>query len=165
MSGKTADGGPATDLFGNPWEPPKDGRGRKRHKRIPQVAEMVAVLRAGGATQEEIARTVGISVPTLTANYWDELTDGPALARAQLVGKLYRQGMNGNVSAAKAALAQFERGDAKLASSKMQQRGPVAAQPAKLGKKEQRDEAAQGVVDDGGIYSPRRAPKLVVNNN
>lgn len=174
MAEKSAPPASEVDLFGDPWTPPKDPRGRKRHKRIPQLAEKIAVLRAQGASQEEIADAVGLSVPTLTKYYLRELDEGPALAKAVLVQALWAKAVEGgNVSAMKAMLAQFDKGDAVRADGRVRARGnhggggsapPVAAEP-KLGKKAERQAAAERVVVAGGLYAVPAAPKLVVRNS
>lgn len=175
MTAKSTPPAQEVDLFGDPWTPPKDPRGRKRHKRSPQLAEKIAVLRAQGATQEEIADAVGHSVPTLTKYYLRELDEGPALAKAVVIQALWRKAVEGgNVSAMKAMLAQFDKGDALLADGRVRARGgnggggssapPAAAEP-RLGKKAERQAAAERVVETGGRYATPAAPKLVVRNS
>ncbi len=173
MAEKSSPPTAGVDLFGDPWTPPKDPRGRKRHKRSSQLAEKIAVLRAQGATQEEIADAVGHSVPTLTKYYLRELEEGPALAKAVLVQALWSKAVDGgNVSAMKAMLAQFDKGDAVRADGRVRARGgnsgggstpPVTAEP-RLGKKAERQAAAERVVETGGRYATPAAPKLIVSN-
>jgi hypothetical protein len=57
--------GEATDLFGETPSPYRDPRGRPKMKLTNELRDRVAMLRASGMTQEEIADAVGCSVPTL----------------------------------------------------------------------------------------------------
>jgi hypothetical protein len=170
MAEKTPAGEGGVDLFGDPWTPPKDPRGRKRHNRLPQLAEKVAVLRATGATEEEIAPSIGVSVPTLRKYYLRELTEGPALALAQLDAVMYAKAKAGNVSAAKYVRDRFKDGDASLAGARAKARAfrpeaPAgAARAAKPGKKEERQAEAERVLDGSSRLAPANAPKLVVSN-
>jgi DNA-binding CsgD family transcriptional regulator len=93
------DSGELRDLFGDPWTPPRDPRGRKRHRRLAQVAEKVAVLRATGLTVEQIARRMGLSEPTLRKYYLRELDQGNDLARAVLDEAIWKKAMAGSVGA------------------------------------------------------------------
>lgn len=147
------------DLWGNPWEPPKDTRGRKRHKRIPQIAENIAVLRASGMTVEKIADRIGLSEPTLRKYYFRELDEGPALAQAVLNEAMWKKAMAGNVGAARYMREAFNKGEATAAEERFKER-PAAA-PAPLGKKAERQAAAERV---GGRFSTPPAPQLVVDN-
>ncbi|HEY3694076.1 hypothetical protein [Phenylobacterium sp.] len=131
--------GPAVDLLGDPWTPPRDPRGRKRHKRNPQVAEKVAVLRSTGSTVSDIASRLGISEPTLRQYYFRELQQGSVLARQVLTEALWKRALEGSAAAAKLVLQEMEKGDfiAPVAAA-----APTASDP-KLGKKEQAAVAAQ----------------------
>lgn len=171
MAEKTATGGPATDLLGDPWTPPRDPRGRKRHKRLPQIAEKVAHLRGTGATQETIAAAVGLSVPTLREYYLRELTDGPALAQAALDAVMWQKAMAGNVSAAKYVRDRLKDGDASLAGARARSRAmnPAAPegqeQPAtKLGKKAERQAQAEKVAANGRFATSKPPVRLAVVN-
>jgi hypothetical protein len=136
------DSSTAKDLFGDPWTPPRDPRGRKRHRPLPQVREIVASLNAAGASDEEIALQIGLSVPTLKKYYFRELQHGVSLARNQMLRKLYEKGIAGNVSAMKAYLAETAKGAA--SEFERQQKQPRAAA---VGKKQARQLAAAEVDD------------------
>ena len=138
------------DLFGDPWTPPRDPRGRKSHKPSPQGREIVASLIAADASEEEIALQLGLSLPTLRKYYFRELEHGVSLARNEMLRKLYEKGMAGNVAAMKAYLAATEKG---VAVRAMQ--APRPARTAPLGKKEQRQAEAAEV---DGLYAPGPAP-------
>ena len=141
-----------TDLFGDPWTPPRDPRGRKRHRPSPQGREIVAQLKAGGASEEEIALQLGLSAPTLKKYYFRELEHGVSLARNEVLRMLYAKAKGGNVTAMRAYLAETAKGQQleAMRGSRQQQR------PEKpLGKKEQRQHAANSI---GGIFAPGPAP-------
>jgi AraC-like DNA-binding protein len=153
---------PVTDLLGDPWSEPRDARGRKRHKRIPQVAEKVAVLRASGLTVEKIALRVGLSEPTLRKYYLRELEDGPAFAQAVLNEAMWAKALAGNVGAARYIREEFGKGDAKAADQRVADRADraVGIEPV-LGKKAERQAAAGRVT---GRFATPSAPQLVVDN-
>lgn len=146
------------DLLGDPWAEPRDARGRKRHKRIPQVAESVAVLRASGLTVEKIALRIGLSEPTLRKYYFRELEDGPTFAQAVLNEAMWAKALAGNVGAARYIREEFGKGEAKAADQRVSER--VEREPA-LGKKAERQAAAERV---GGRFATPAAPQLVVDN-
>ena len=154
MSEDSKAGGGAVDLFGDPWTPPRDPRGRKRHKVTPQGREIVAQLNAAGATDEEIALQLGLCAKTLRKYYFRELEHGVSLARNEVLRKLYDKAMTGNVAAMKEYLRQTEKGAAAAAMN-----GPRPSAPEKPekpeGKKAQRQAAAEQV---GGIYAPGAPP-------
>ena len=64
-----------------------------------QRAEVEAYA-AVGVPQEDIARLIGISKPTLYDRYRDELDLGKAKANAQVAKTLFREAVNGNMTAA-----------------------------------------------------------------
>lgn len=148
MSRKTSQ---LTDLFGDPWTPPRDPRGRKSHKRAKETAEKVAVLRASGHTVEDIALRMGLSEPTLRKYYFRELDHGRALAEAVLDEALWARAMDGNVSAMKELKAQFAKGRATAVSNPL--KTPTSE---RLGKKAERLAAAAQV---GGIFAQGEPPQ------
>lgn len=64
---------PDVDMFGHPVDPRHGCAGRPRHMPTAAQRTQVRALHADGRTQLEIARTIGITIPTLTLNYPDEL--------------------------------------------------------------------------------------------
>ena len=150
-----------TDLLGDPWLEPRDARGRKRHKRIAQIAEKVAVLRASGLTVDKIALRVGLSEPTLRKYYLRELEDGPAFAQAVLNEAMWAKAMAGNVGAARYIREEFGKGDAKAADQRLGERAERTERQPVLGKKAERQAAAGRV---GGRFATPAAPQLVVDN-
>lgn len=149
------------DLLGDPWSEPRDARGRKRHKRIAQVAEKVAVLRASGLTVEKIALRIGLSEPTLRKYYLRELEDGPAFAQAVLNEAMWAKALAGNVGAARYIREEFGKGDAKAADQRLTDRAERVQREPVLGKKAERQQAAERV---GGRFATPSAPQLVVDN-
>ena len=147
------------DLWGDPWTPPKSTRGRKRHKRLAQIAENVAVLRAIPLTVEEIAARVGLSEPTLRKYYFRELEEGPTLAKAVLTEAMWKKAKAGNVSAARYIREEFSKGDAKAAEARIKDRPAVREEP--LGKKEERLNAARQVA---GRFATPSGPRLAIDN-
>lgn len=106
------DGGVIDDMFGGDARPYQDRRGRPKLKRINELRDRVAVLAASGMVYEEIAAAIGCSMPTLTKYFFKELTSGKARKTADMVAKLYEQGIAGSVPAAKAFLQMALKADA-----------------------------------------------------
>lgn len=123
------------DLFGDPWTPPRDPRGRKSHRRMPQVAEKVAVLRAMGKTVEQIALRIGLSEPTLRKYYFRELEHGHALVESVLDEAIWGRAMAGVVGAQRLAKEMLAKGGAAVPVAKTPRPGTSKAEP--LGKKAQ----------------------------
>jgi hypothetical protein len=80
------------DLFGQPVEPRSSRGGRPRHLPTPTSRALVAELRAGGATQTEIADAIGITPPTLRLNYPVELGSTSTVWRRRAALNSTRQG-------------------------------------------------------------------------
>lgn len=139
-------------LFGGYAPPPRDARGRKRIAWSEQVAEKVAALAAREKTQEEIAEAVALSVKTLTRIYADELERGRDLIRQAVFETQLKQAVKGSTSAAKFVVAELDR----QALEEGVYRGRRERRSApKLGKKEERQLAAEGV---GGKFAPGQPP-------
>lgn len=130
------------DLFGDPWGEPRGRGGRKRHRRLPQVAEKIGVMRATGAKVEDVAAALGLSEPTLRKYYFRELSGGAQIARRVLVEAMWKKALAGNVSAAKFIRDEFPKGDAEafVNQSRPAQAAPLATP---TGKKEAAQLAAQ----------------------
>jgi hypothetical protein len=60
----------------------------------------VEAYAAVGVPQLDIARLIGISLPTLYDRYRDQLDLGKAKANAQVAKTLFREAVNGNMTAA-----------------------------------------------------------------
>lgn len=148
------------DLWGDPWTPEPDPRGRKRHRRLPQVAEQVAILRGAGLTVEQIASRLVLSEPTLRKYYFRELDGGAAMANAVLTEAMWKKAKEGNVSAARFIRETFGKGEALESDRRVRGREP---REVPIGKKEERQEAARRI---GGRFATPPAPlTLAVNND
>lgn len=134
---------PAVDLLGDPWSPPRDPRGRKRHRRSPQIAEKIALFRATGLTVEQIATRSGISEPTLRKYYFRELENAAALARSVLTEAMYDKAKAGVVGAARFLREEFERGEVAVPVAKQRPAAAASEATEKLGKKASADRDAQ----------------------
>ncbi len=141
-------------LFGGYVPPPRDPRGRPRIAWDSQAAETVAVLAADGATQERIAEAVGISVKTLTRIYADELSRAAEMIRQAVLAAQVKKALDGNTPAANFVTRELD----KRAAEAVAYRPTVSVAPKaeKLGKKEQRQQAAEQVM--AGIFAPGPPP-------
>lgn len=111
-----------------------------------------------GETHAVIARALGIDVRTLEKHFGEELENGHANRRRDLIEWMFEAAEKGNASIQK-HLDQI--GRAAGAAENVAGRA-TAPKPEKLGKKEEQQAAAGRV---GGKFAPPPAPKLVVNND
>lgn len=116
---------------------------------------MVEEMKFCGESDNTIARALRIDPDTLRKHFADELADGHAQRRREVIGLLFESARNGNVSAQKKL---EEMGRVAGAAARVKTRETSAP---KLGKKEEQQLAAQRV---GGKYAPPEPPKLVVDN-
>ncbi|MCV0381770.1 hypothetical protein [Nitratireductor sp.] len=153
------------DLFGNPLVTTEKKLGRPEHEPDEEKIIFVMVLLASGATNREVAKTLGLSVPTFRKHYLHLIKHRDLLLdrlQTKLRVSQIRQGLSGNASALNAALGMLERVKAESADRTVKARGTEPAKkPEKLGKKEQQKMAAQNV---GGKYATPVPPKLVIDN-
>lgn len=127
----------------------KRGRGRPRFKPTPAHRRTVEQMVACGESQDRIARAIGIATNTLVEHFSDELQHGLARRRSEVLELLFKSARKGNVSAQK-ALAGITglaaAADAVAAMGQPKERPARAAPPAKVGKKE----AAQAAAENAG---------------
>ena len=116
----------------------------------------VEKLVACGMSQDDIARALGITAPTLRKHFEEELAIGVAKKRGEVIELLFKQAKSGNVAAIK-KLEEMTR--AASADESVKGRTPTTPSP---GKKEQQQAAAERV---SGKFAPPSAPQLVVNND
>lgn len=135
--------------------------GRPPFKPTAAMRRQVEELRSCGMSEDSIARAIGISTPTLQKHFAEELLNGSAKKRAEVIRMLYRSAAKGNVSAQK-KLEEMTR-QAALAEAMMVPR-PTEAKAPKLGKKQQEAAAAEAAAAPGQKFAPPQPPKLVVNN-
>lgn len=147
-------------------EKPKSRKGRRKPGRPPYRAtieqrRIVEEMKFCGESENVIARALGIDVDTMRKHFAEELADGHAQRRKEVIGLLFQSARGGNVSAQK-KLEEMGRIAGAAEAVKAREGSPaVPAKPAKLGKKEERQAAAEGV---GGLYAVPQAPKLVIDN-
>jgi len=84
---------------GRPKATKKIARGKPEHKPTKAKRDTVAMHAMVGTPQEDIARVLGIDPKTLRKHYRDDLDLATASANADIGGALYRQAIDGNVSA------------------------------------------------------------------
>lgn len=129
--------------------------GRPAFKATAATRRKVEELVSCGMSQDDVARALGISRPTLAKHFEDELSNGTAKKRAEIIGMLYKAAKRGNVTAQR-KLEEMSR----VAGAAEAVKGRETKEP-EPGKKEQEKIAADQVT---GKFAPPAAPKLVVNN-
>jgi transcriptional regulator with XRE-family HTH domain len=100
----------AADLFGEAPSPYRDPRGRKKMRVTNDLRDRIAMLRASGMTQQEIADAIGCSVPTLVEFFSLELNEGKSAKRAEMLDTLWSAAKGGNVTAMRTWLALNDKG-------------------------------------------------------
>jgi transcriptional regulator with XRE-family HTH domain len=68
---------------------PAGKKPRESHKATPETRALVEMALAGGFTQEQVARELGISRRTLSTHYPDECAEGGARATLKVAQNLY----------------------------------------------------------------------------
>jgi hypothetical protein len=154
------------DLFGNPLLTADAKRGRPEHQPSEENIIFVMVLLGSGMTNAEVAKRMGLSVPTFRKHYLHLIKDRELMLdrlKTKLRVSQIKQGLAGNASALNAALATLDKVHSENAEAKFKGREkPKQEKTKKLGKKEERQLAAQQV---SGKFAPPSAPKLIVDNN
>lgn len=133
-----------------------DKRGRPSYRPSLADRQTVEELKFVGESDNVIARALGIDPDTLRKHFADELADGHAQRRKEVIGLLFKSAREGNVAAQKKLEEMGRTADAIEAV-----KGGEEPKRSKLGKKEEQQLAAKGV---GGKFAPPSAPKLVVHN-
>lgn len=132
------------DLLGDPIPANHGQVGRNEHAPNAETSNKIRVLLCSGMNLREIAREVGLSVPTLRKHYFQNGAVSKAAARkvalsdqrAKVLLRLDAAADGGNVTAMKAQLAILDSQIAKVAAGEEEDRrakGPGA--PAPKGKK------------------------------
>jgi len=130
-------------------------RGRPAYRPTLKERETVEQMKFCGESENTIARALGIDVGTLRKHFGEELENGHANRRREVIGYLFEAASSKNVAAIKKL---EEMGRVAAASEAVAGREKKA--PA-IGKKEERRIAAENV---GGKFATPQPPKLVVNN-
>ncbi|WP_421440428.1 LuxR C-terminal-related transcriptional regulator [Agrobacterium tumefaciens] len=153
------------DLFGNPLDDDDPRLGRPEHQPTEENIIFVMVLLAAGQTNKEVAAQLGLSVPTFRKHYLHLIKHRDRMLerlKTKLRVEQIKLGISGNASALNAALTMLDKVSADAAEAKFRGREkPKQEKTKKLGKKEERQIAAQGV---SGKFAPPSAPKLIVDN-
>ncbi len=119
------------DMFGNPVQPYRDPRGRRKWSKSIENQRIVSDMRGAGKTQDEICEVLGCDPKTLRKYYSRELDHGALFLEFEALQVLKKRMMEGNVAAAKAIL------EIARASNAPKTRAPSQAdKQSKLGKKE-----------------------------
>lgn len=103
--------------------------GRPAYVPTSDQREKVEILIAGGQSEDDIARVIGMSRMSLRAHFAGELATGRAKKRAEILMAQYRTALAGNASAQEKFL---KKGDLPVFPSQ-----PEKPKAEKLGKKEQ----------------------------
>lgn len=140
-------------------------RGRPSFKPTRANRDKVCELLSVEMTQEDIARVIGCTVPTLRKHFREELKTGAAVKRAEVIGMLYVTAKKGNASAQRhlEAMTRVSTAAAAMRARGEETTGAGASAPEeKLGKKAAA-KAAAGKVE--GTFAPAAPPvRLAVNN-
>jgi hypothetical protein len=139
-------------------KPASKPRGRPPFRPTLEQRAVVEQMKFCGESENTIARALQIDVDTMRKHFPDELADGHATRRRQVIGMLFKQAEAGNTAATKKL---EEMGRVAGAAAAVEARGSAEMPSAKLGKKEERQQAAERVT---GKFAPPDPPKLVVNN-
>jgi hypothetical protein len=116
------------------------------HKPTRRLRRKVSLLVAAGEGEVQIAHVIGVARETLRKHYWDELENGRASIRAEILDKLWLAGDRGNVGALKHL-------DARTSVEPR----PVTYQ----GKKVERAAKAEEVISGGSDWGDDLAPIVV----
>ncbi|WP_288413827.1 hypothetical protein [uncultured Novosphingobium sp.] len=153
---------PATDLFGEPVMPRREGPGRPEVVWNKQTSDRVLLAFARGLGVKEAADLVGLSSPTLRKVYFSECAKRrTALLRLEMTQlvRLNAQAEAGNVSAERELARRLDQLRMRDASHRQASAPPSAAKPkSKLGKKA---EAELRAFEQQGLYEPPAAPSQV----
>lgn len=128
----------------------KRTRGRPPFKPTTAHRKTVEQMRYCGEPIAVIARAVGIDEDTLKKHFAEELADGHAKRRREVIGLMFTSARNGNVSAQK----RLEEMGAGLDKVREAPQEPAAQ---RVGKKEAAKADADAAVAAGGKFAPRLA--------
>ncbi|NTS30678.1 hypothetical protein HQ945_05375 [Phyllobacterium sp. BT25] len=129
--------------------------GRPTYRPSLEDRQTVEEMKFVGESDNMIARALRIDPDTLRKHFANELADGHAQRRKEIIGLLFKSARDGNVAAQKKL---EEMGRVSAAADAVKARESKAP---KLGKKEEQQIAAQNVA---GKFAPPMPPKLVVHN-
>jgi hypothetical protein len=119
---------------------PKKSPGRPEHVPTDAQRRQVELMAAFGNTQEQIATLIGVTIPTLTKHYATELEMGLTKMVNSVASNLLRQATKDDFKSVPAAVALLKMKGGWSEFDPAPSGGP---KQEKLGKKEERDIAAQ----------------------
>lgn len=137
-----------------PAKSPSKG-GRPPYRPSIEDRQTVEEMKFCGESERVIARALRIDPDTLRKHFEDELADGHAARRKEVIGLLFKAARADNVTAIKRL---EEMGRVAGAAEAVKAREVKAP---RTGKKEEQQAAANRVA---GKFEPPAPPKLVVNN-
>lgn len=138
-------------------ENPPVKRGRPAFTPTAEQRRIVEEMKFVGETDTVIARALSIDPATLQKHFADELADGHAHCRKEVVGLLFTAARKGNVAAQKKL---EELGRIAGAVEAVKARKPKSEKMSKKAERLANAEAATSA----GKYAVPSAPRLVVNN-
>jgi hypothetical protein len=131
--------------------------GRPPFKPTKAQRDAVKLMKADGWSNERIAAQLEVARNTLEKAFATELEFGADSKRLKVLKDLDKASSKGNASASKQLLERYEVAKAAQVLRDREQPGEPARE-AKLGKKEQQQQAAEQVT---GKFAPPPAPKLL----
>jgi len=149
------------DLLGDPIPEGFGKRGRPPHMPTDEKRRLIMMLMRVGKTDQQIADTFRISLPTLRKHYFRELRERAKardIADGKILSALLDQVDAGNVAAIKEMSRMFEKHDLAALAEAIKNRGQPDRphNEPKKGKKEQIQAAAENVT---GIFAPPPPPE------
>lgn len=130
-------------------------RGRPAYRPSIEDRKTVEQMKFCGESDNTISRALNIDPDTLRKHFADELADGHAQRRKEVIGLMFDAARSGNVAAIKKLEEMGRIASAADAVASREKKAPA------IGKKEERRIAAENV---GGKFATPQPPKLVVNN-
>jgi hypothetical protein len=132
------------------------GAGRPAFRPTIEQRQTVEEMKFCGDSDEVIARAIGIDTATLAKHFAEELLDGYAQRRREVVSLMFKEARAGNAS----AIRRLEEIGRMANSDKDAPAKPAAGKP---GKKQVQQEEAQSIASEG-IFSPPAGPRIAAVN-
>lgn len=151
-----ADENSATDLFGDPVLPGREGPGRPEVVWSRRGSDLAILGFARGLTVKEVAALVGLSQPTFRRVYFSECRNRKLMRlRVEMLQltRLNNQAAEGNVSAERELARRLDQ--LRMRDSALSQASPPPVKQPKLGKKAL---AEQRAMEQRGLYEPPPPP-------
>lgn len=140
------------------------GRGRPAHTWDRQISVRICNLFACKHTVEMVARVIGISQPTLRKVYFSEVAAREVMdlkVKSEQLARLTDAAIAGSVSAEKALAGMIHGEQLRQLDQHVKSRtGERTSSGPRVGKKEERKQAAEGVE---GRYGTRQPPQSLLN--